>query len=121
MNFRMVRNQQGTRIEPPSFERRGGNQGAQGWQDEDPWDDSASYAPMILSEILQGEAGVTGEGGRPSQTEGVPPVAPEQARILLSVHRLELKKKKKKKLFFLTLISQSIFSPFSIREKKIVT
>ncbi|KAB5563926.1 hypothetical protein DKX38_003980 [Salix brachista] len=72
-------------MEPPSFERRGGNQGAQGWQDEDPLDDSASYALMILSEILQGEAGVTGEGGRPSQTEGVPPVAPEQARILLSV------------------------------------
>ncbi|KAB5534501.1 hypothetical protein DKX38_017587 [Salix brachista] len=85
MNFRMVCNQQGTRMEPPSFERRGGNQGARGWQDEDPLDDSASYAPMILSEILQGEAGVTGEGGRPSQTKGVPPVAPEQARILLSV------------------------------------
>ncbi|KAB5521597.1 hypothetical protein DKX38_025916 [Salix brachista] len=58
-------------MEPLSFERRGGNQGAQGWQDEDPLDDSASYAPMILSEILQGEAGVTGEGGRPSQTEGM--------------------------------------------------
>ncbi|KAJ6701122.1 hypothetical protein OIU74_012466 [Salix koriyanagi] len=89
VNFRMVRNQQGTRMEPPSFERRGGNQGAQGWQDEDPLDDTASYAPMILSEILQGEAGVTGEGGRPNQTEGVPPVAAEQARILLSVHRVE--------------------------------
>ncbi|KAB5512251.1 hypothetical protein DKX38_029280 [Salix brachista] len=76
-------------MEPPSFERRGGNKGAQGWQDEDPLDDSASYAPMLLSEILQGEAGVTGESGRPSQTEGVPPVAPEQARILLSVHRVE--------------------------------
>ncbi|KAB5524512.1 hypothetical protein DKX38_022261 [Salix brachista] len=76
-------------MEPPSFERRGGNKGAQGWQDEDPLDDSASYAPMLLSEILQGEVGVTGEGGRPSQTEGVPPVAPEQARILLSVHRVE--------------------------------
>ena len=48
MNFRMVRNQQGTRMEPPSFEGRGGNQGVQGWQDEDPLGDSASYAPMVL-------------------------------------------------------------------------
>uniref|UniRef100_A0A6N2LA03 Pentacotripeptide-repeat region of PRORP domain-containing protein n=1 Tax=Salix viminalis TaxID=40686 RepID=A0A6N2LA03_SALVM len=37
------------------------------------------------TKVPKGEAGVIGEGGRPSQTEGVPPVAPEQARILLSL------------------------------------
>ncbi|KAB5534157.1 hypothetical protein DKX38_017243 [Salix brachista] len=75
---RMVRTRQGTRTEPPSFERRGGNQGAQGWQDEDPLDDTESHALMILPKTLQGEAGVAGEDGSLKQTEGVPPVAAEQ-------------------------------------------
>jgi len=78
VNFSMVRTRQGTRTEPPSLERRGGNQGAQGWQDEDPLDDMASHAPIIPLETLQGEVAVAGEGGRPNQTEGVPPVAAEQ-------------------------------------------
>ena len=78
INFRMVRTRQGTRTEPPSFERRGRNQGAQGWQDEDPLDDTASHAPMMLPELLQGETGAAGEGARPNQTEGVPPVATGQ-------------------------------------------
>jgi hypothetical protein len=77
-NFRMVRTRQGTRTEPPSLERRGGNQGAQGSQDEDPLDDSASHASVIPPETLQGEAAVVGEGRRPNQTEEVPPVAAEQ-------------------------------------------
>ena len=74
----MVRTRQGTRTEPPSLERRGGNQGAQGWQDEDPLDDTTSHAPIIPPETLQGEAAVAGEGQRPNQTEGVPPVTAEQ-------------------------------------------
>eukprot|EP00258_Populus_trichocarpa_P032172 XP_024448191.1 uncharacterized protein LOC112325619 [Populus trichocarpa] len=74
----MVRTRQGTRTEPPSLERRGGNQGAQGWQDEDPLDDTTSHAPIIPPETLQGEAAVAGEGQRPNQTEGVPLVAAEQ-------------------------------------------
>ena len=78
INFRMVRTRQGTRTEPPSFERRGGNQGTQGWQDEDPLDDTASHAPMMLPELLQEETGAAGEGGRPNQTEEVPPVATGQ-------------------------------------------
>jgi len=74
----MVRTRQGTRTEPPSLERRGGNQGAQGWQDEDPLDDTTSHAPIIPPKTLQGGAAVAGEGRRPNQTEGVPPVATEQ-------------------------------------------
>uniref|UniRef100_A0A6N2MT47 Uncharacterized protein n=1 Tax=Salix viminalis TaxID=40686 RepID=A0A6N2MT47_SALVM len=75
---RMVRTRQGARTEPPSFERRGGNQGTQVWQDEDPLDDTASHVPMTTTDILQGETGVAGEGGRPNQTERIPPVAAEQ-------------------------------------------
>jgi hypothetical protein len=41
-------------------------------------DDTASHAPIIPPGTLQGEAAVAGEGGRPNQTEGVPPVAAEQ-------------------------------------------
>jgi hypothetical protein len=41
-------------------------------------DDTTSHAPIIPPETLQGEAAVAGEGGRPNQTEGVPPVAAEQ-------------------------------------------
>uniref|UniRef100_A0A6N2MMX7 Uncharacterized protein n=1 Tax=Salix viminalis TaxID=40686 RepID=A0A6N2MMX7_SALVM len=67
INFRMVRTRQGTRTEPPSFERRRGNQGL--------LDDTASHAPMMLTELLQGETGAAGEGGRLNQTEEVPPVA----------------------------------------------
>ena len=74
----MVRTRQGIRTEPPSFERRGGNQSAQGWQNEDPLDDTASHAPMILPEILQREAGVTEEDERPNETREVPPVTTEQ-------------------------------------------
>ncbi|KAJ6778271.1 HOMEOBOX LEUCINE ZIPPER PROTEIN [Salix koriyanagi] len=73
----MVRTRQGTRTESPSFERSGGSQGAQGWQDEGPLDDTASHVPMILPEILQREARAARNGGRPNQTEGVPPVAAE--------------------------------------------
>ena len=78
VNFRMVRTRQGTRTEPPSFERKGGNQSAQGWQNEDPLDDTASHAPMILPKILQREAGVTEEDERPNETREVPPVATER-------------------------------------------
>jgi len=56
----------------------GGNQGAQGWQDEDPLDDTTSHAPVIPPETLQGEAAVVGGGRRPNQIEEVPPVAAEQ-------------------------------------------
>jgi hypothetical protein len=56
----MVLTRQGKWTEPPSFERRGGNQGAQGWQDEDPLDDTTSHAPVIPPETLQGEAVVAG-------------------------------------------------------------
>jgi hypothetical protein len=62
VNFRMMHTQQGTWTEPPPLERRGGNQGAQGWQDEDLFDDTASHAPVIPSETLQGGAAVAGEG-----------------------------------------------------------
>jgi hypothetical protein len=41
-------------------------------------DDTASHAPIIPPETLQGEAAVAGEGGRVNQIEGVPPVAAEQ-------------------------------------------
>jgi len=41
-------------------------------------DDTASHAPIIPPETLQGEAVVAGEGWRPNQTEGVPPIAAEQ-------------------------------------------
>jgi len=78
----MVRTRQGTRTKPPSLERRGENQGAQGWQDEDPLDDTASHAPIIPPETLQGEATIVGEGRRPNQTEGVPPVAAKQQERL---------------------------------------
>ena len=54
------------------------NRGVQGWQDEDPLDDTASHAPIIPPETLQGEDTVAGEGPRPHQTEGTPPVATEQ-------------------------------------------
>ena len=74
----MVHTRQGTRTEPPSLERRGGNQSAQGWQDEDPLDDTTFHALIIPPETLQGEAAVAGEGRRPNQTEGVPPVAAKQ-------------------------------------------
>jgi hypothetical protein len=77
VNFRMVRTWQGTRIESPSLERRGGNQGAQGWQDKDLLDDATSHAPVIPPETLQGGAVVAGEGWRPNQTEEVPLVAAE--------------------------------------------
>jgi len=66
VNFRMVRTRQGTRTELPSLKRRGGNQGAQGWQDEDPLDDMTSYAPIIPPETLQGEAAIAREGRRPN-------------------------------------------------------
>jgi hypothetical protein len=62
----MVRTQQGTQTETPSLERRGGNQGAQGWQDEDLLDDTASHASVIPPETLQGEVAVVGEGWRPN-------------------------------------------------------
>jgi hypothetical protein len=78
----MIHTQQGTRTEPPSLERRGGNQSAQGWQDEDPLDDTTSHALIIPPETLQGEAAVAGEGRRPNQTEWVPPVAAEQQERL---------------------------------------
>ena len=71
----MVRTRQGTRTEPPSFERRGMNQGTQGWQDEDPLDDTTSHAPILLPETLQGEDTVAGEGLRPNRTKETPPVA----------------------------------------------
>jgi hypothetical protein len=74
----MVRTRQGIRTELPSLERRGRNQGTQGWQDEDPLDDTTSHALIIPPETLQGEAAVAGEDGRPNQIEGVPPVAAEQ-------------------------------------------
>ena len=74
----MVRTRQGTQTELPSFEWRGMNQGAQGWQDEDPLDDTASHAPIIPPETLQREDTVLGEGPRPNQTEGTPLVATEQ-------------------------------------------
>jgi len=51
----MVRTRQVTQTEPPSLERRGGKQGAQGWQDEDPLDDTTSHAPIIPPETLQGK------------------------------------------------------------------
>ncbi|KAL9400951.1 hypothetical protein Peur_004800 [Populus x canadensis] len=73
----MVRTRQGTQTEPPSLERRGMNRGAQGWQDED-LDDTASHAPIIPPETLQGEDTMAGEGPRPHQTEGTPSVAMEQ-------------------------------------------
>jgi hypothetical protein len=73
----MVRTRQGTRTEAPFLERRGGNQGAQGWQDEDLLDDTASHASVIPPETLQGEVAVVGEGRRPNQTEEVPLVAAE--------------------------------------------
>jgi hypothetical protein len=38
------------------------NRGAQGWQDEDPLDDTASHAPIIPPETLHGEDTVAGEG-----------------------------------------------------------
>ena len=63
VNFRMVRTWQGTQTKPPSLKRRGRNQGAQGWQDEDPLDDTASHALIIPPETLQGEAV---EGRRPN-------------------------------------------------------
>ena len=48
------------------------NRGAQGWQDEDPLDDTASHAPIIPPETLQGEDTVAGESPRSHQTEGKP-------------------------------------------------
>ncbi|KAF9662290.1 hypothetical protein SADUNF_Sadunf18G0037600 [Salix dunnii] len=51
---------------------------AQGWQNEDPLDDTASHAPMILPEILQREVGVIEEDERPNETREVPPVTTEQ-------------------------------------------
>jgi hypothetical protein len=51
----MIHTRQGARTEPPSLERKGGNQGAQGWQDEDPLDDTTSHAPVIPPETLQGK------------------------------------------------------------------
>ena len=74
----MVRTRQGTQTKPPSLKRRGENQGAQGWQDEDPLDDTASHALIIPLETLQGEAVVAGEGRRPNQTKEAPPVVVEQ-------------------------------------------
>jgi hypothetical protein len=74
----MVRTQQGTQTESPSLERRGGSQGAQGWQVKDPLDDRASHALVIPPETLQGGVVVAGEGRRPNQTGEVPPVAAEQ-------------------------------------------
>jgi len=62
VNFKMVRTQQGTRIEPPSLERRSGGRGAQGWQDEDPFDDTTSHALVTPLETLQRGAEVAGEG-----------------------------------------------------------
>jgi len=38
------------------------NRGAQGWQDEDPLDDTTSHAPIIPPETLHGEDTVAGEG-----------------------------------------------------------
>ncbi|KAL3573297.1 hypothetical protein D5086_027201 [Populus alba] len=58
------------------------NRGAQGWQDEDPLDDTASHAPIIPPKTLQGEDTVAGEGSRPNQTEGTPPIATEQRERL---------------------------------------
>jgi hypothetical protein len=78
VNFKMVRTRQGTRTELPSLERKGWNQGAQGWQDEDPLDDTTSHALVIPPETLQGETAVAGEGQRLNQTEEVPSVAVEQ-------------------------------------------
>jgi hypothetical protein len=66
VNCRMVLTRQGKWTEPPSFERMGGNQGAQGWQDEDPLDDTTSHALVIPPETLQGEAAVVGGGRRPN-------------------------------------------------------
>ena len=78
VNFRMVRTRQGTRTEPPSFERRGGIQSDLGGQNEDPLDDTASHAPMLLPEILQREVGFAEEDERSNETRGVPTVATEQ-------------------------------------------
>jgi hypothetical protein len=77
----MVRTWQGTRIELPSIERRGGGRGAQGWQDEDPLDDTASHAPIISPKTLQGGGAVTGEGRGPNQSWEVPLVAAKQQEI----------------------------------------
>jgi hypothetical protein len=55
-----------------------GGRGAQGWQDEDPLDDTTSHAPVIPPETLQGGAAITREGQRPNQTEEVPLAAAEQ-------------------------------------------
>jgi len=74
----MVRTQQGTQTEPPFLERRGGSQGAQGWQVKDPLDDTTSHALVIPPETLQGGAVVAGEGRRPNKTGEVPPVAAKQ-------------------------------------------
>ena len=54
----------------------------QGWQDEDPLDDTTSHAPIIPPVTLQGEDAVAGEGPRPNQTEGAPLVAAEQRERL---------------------------------------
>jgi len=80
INFRTVHTRQRTRTEPPSLERRGRNQGAQGWQDKDPLDDTTSHALVIPTETLQGGAVVVGEGQRPNQTEEVPLVAAREIR-----------------------------------------
>ncbi|KAJ6746553.1 hypothetical protein OIU74_029098 [Salix koriyanagi] len=77
----MVRTRQETRTEPPSFERRGRNQSAQGWQNEDPLDDTASHAPIMLPEILQRGAGAMEEDERPNETREVPPVTTEQQEV----------------------------------------
>jgi hypothetical protein len=55
VNFRMVRTRQGTLTELPSLEKKGGNQGAQGWQNKIPLDDTTSYALIIPPETLQGK------------------------------------------------------------------
>jgi hypothetical protein len=62
--------------------KKGRSQGAQGWQDEDPLDDTTSHALVIPPETLQGGAVVAVEGRRPNQTEEVPLVIAEQQERL---------------------------------------
>jgi hypothetical protein len=71
--FRMMRTQQGARTQPPSMKRSKG-QNAQDWQDEDPLDDTSSYAPTRVSESLQERITEVKEKQVQYQMEEVPPI-----------------------------------------------